>query len=97
MLTNLKGDQLKRKLQEEDTEQALRTREGSFSTTATNSNKHGHISQVIQKRGTLGYFLLTKKYHQYPTRQTNDLVILKFQTRTSQRTFHNQAIKVWIN
>ena len=35
--------------------------------------------------------------HQYPTKQTHDLIIPKFQTSTGQNTFHYRAVKLWNN
>ena len=35
--------------------------------------------------------------HQYPTRQTHDLITPKCQTSTGQKTFHYQAVKLWNN
>ena len=48
----------------------------------------GYFSTLFQQRASV---------HQYPTRQTHDLIISKFQTSTGQKTFHYRAVKLWNN
>ena len=47
-----------------------------------------HLGKLFKQRASV---------HQYPTRQTHDLIIPKCQTSTGQKTFHYRAVKLWNN